>query len=188
MFHAARSAADSETSVCHALTAQDLHEVERVVQEVGVINYFGRQRFGTTCILTSDVGVQFLQGRLREGLRMILESKARMVPEMQRVVELFDASEYAAALQTAPYFCYQERDILRHLSTNPTDYLGSLQTISRTMGMMYFHCVQSLVWNLLASSRLSDKGRAHAEVGDLVLESTYQERVAHQGCAANAEF
>ncbi|GET93673.1 hypothetical protein, conserved [Leishmania tarentolae] len=178
MFGGVPSAAESETSMRHALTEQYLHEIQRIVHEVGVINYFGPQRFGTTSVLTSDVGIQFLQGHLREGVRLILESKAHLVPEMQQVLQLFDASDYAAALQATPYYCYQERDILKHLSTNPNDYLGSLQAISRAMAMMYFHSVQSLVWNLLASSRLCDKSRAHAEVGDLVLESTYQERLA----------
>ncbi|KAG5465159.1 hypothetical protein LSCM4_00612 [Leishmania orientalis] len=177
VFPAAPSSAESETPMRHSLTAEYLQEIERVVRTVGVINYFGPQRFGTTTVLTSDVGAQFLQGRLRDGLRMMLASKACIVPEMQRVLQLFDASDYAAALQAAPYHCYQERDILKHLMTNPNDYLGSLQAIARTMAMMYFHAVQSLVWNRVASSRLSDAGRTRAEVGDLVFESTYRERL-----------
>ncbi|AIO02719.1 pseudouridine synthase, putative [Leishmania panamensis] len=178
VFPAALSPAGSATPTCPMLTPPHLYEIERVVREAGVINYFGPQRFGTTKILTSDVGIQFLQGRLREGLRLLLSSKACLVPAMQRVVDFYDASDYAAALEATPYYCYSERDILKHLSRNPNDYLGSLQAIARTMAMMYFHAVQSLVWNRLASSRLSDKSRRHAEVGDLVLESTYQESVA----------
>lgn len=161
-----------------AATAARLLEVERVVRERGVVNYFGPQRFGTTDVLTSDVGVQFLQGHLREGLRLMLVSKGSMVPEMQRVVELYDASDYAAALQASPYYCYQERDVLKHLCANPNDFLGALQAMARTMAMMYFHAVQSLVWNRIASARLSSAARVQAEVGDLVLESTYQARFA----------
>ncbi|KAG5464422.1 hypothetical protein LSCM1_00608 [Leishmania martiniquensis] len=177
VFPATLSSAESATSMRQALTTENLQEMERVVREVGVINYFGPQRFGTTSVLTSDIGVRFLQGRLRDGLRLMLASKACMVPEMQRVLQLFDASDYAAARQAAPYYCYQERDILAYLITNPKDYLGALQAMARTMTMMYFHAVQSLVWNRLASSRLSDAGRMRAEVGDLVLESTYRERL-----------
>ncbi|KAG5490730.1 hypothetical protein JKF63_00852 [Porcisia hertigi] len=178
VFPTPRSATESGTSMCQTLSAEHLHDVERIVRDVGVINYFGPQRFGTTDVLTSDVGIQFLKGRLREGLRLMLLSKSCMVPEMQRIVKLFDASDYTAALQATPYYCYQERDLLKHLSTNPNDYLGSLQAIARTMAMMYFHAVQSLVWNRLASSRLSSASRMRPEVGDLVLELTYLARLA----------
>jgi tRNA pseudouridine13 synthase len=160
------------------LTADYLQEVERVVRTYGVINYFGPQRFGTTAVLTSDVGVQFLRGNLREGLRLLLASKATIVPEMAKAVELFEGHKYTEALQATPYYCYQERDVLKHLSTNPNDYLGALQAMARTMAMMYFHAVQSLVWNRVASSRLSGSERMQAEVGDLVYESTYQERLS----------
>ncbi|KAK7194070.1 tRNA pseudouridine synthase TruD [Novymonas esmeraldas] len=160
-----------------ALSVAHLQAVERVVREAGVINYFGPQRFGTTDVLTSDVGVLFLQGRLRDGLRLTLVSKSSIVPEMRCVVDLFDRNDYAGALQATPYYCYQERDILKHLSANPNDYLGALQAIARTMAMMYFHAAQSLIWNRIASARLSGAGRARAEVGDLVLETTYQARL-----------
>ena len=159
------------------LTSAYLRDVERVVREYGVINYFGPQRFGTTVVLTSDVGVQFLRGNLREGLRLLLVSKATMVPEMATAVELFAAQRYAEALQATPYYCYHERDVLKHLSANPNDYLGALQCMARTMAMMYFHAVQSFVWNRVASARLSGPDRMHAEVGDLVLEATYHARL-----------
>ncbi|KPA81694.1 hypothetical protein ABB37_03999 [Leptomonas pyrrhocoris] len=161
-----------------ALTADYLQEVENVVQRYGVVNYFGPQRFGTTDVLTSDVGIQFLRGNLLEGLRLLLASKATIVPEMAKVVELFQAGNYTEALQRAPYYCYQERDVLKHLSANPNDYLGALRSMARTMAMMYFHAVQSLVWNRMASARLSGPERIHAEVGDLVLESTYEARLS----------
>lgn len=160
-----------------AVTADFLQEVERVVRVVGVINYFGPQRFGTTAVLTSDVGVQFLRGRIAEGLRLLLASKATIVPELTKAVELFEARNYAEALQAAPYFCYQERDVLKHLCSNPNDFLGALQSMPRTMAMLYFHAVQSLVWNRMASARLSGPERVRVEVGDLVLETAFQARL-----------
>ncbi|KPI90569.1 hypothetical protein ABL78_0329 [Leptomonas seymouri] len=173
------SSSESESALPSvALTADYLKEVEGVVRAHGVVNYFGPQRFGTTEVLTSDVGVQFLRGNFREGLRLMLASKATIVPEMAKAVELLESQKYVEALQAAPYYCYQERDVLKHLSSNANDYLGALQSMPRTMAMMYFHAVQSLVWNRMASARLSGPERLQVEVGDLVLESMYQARLS----------
>lgn len=150
--------------------------VAHVLGTVGAINYFGPQRFGTTDVLTSDVGVELLRGNIRCAIRLILSSRVSMVAEMKTVVELFDTEQYDEALSTAPYYCFQERDILKHLAKFPNDYLGALQVIPRTMSMMYLHAVQSLIWNRMASQRLSGADRAHVEIGDLVLKSLYDRR------------
>lgn len=159
-------------------TEEQLQCMTTGLVEYGVVNYFGPQRFGTTTVLTSDVGIAILREDFRAALQLVMASKACIVPDMKEVLPLVDAGQYAEALQKTMYFCHQERDMLKYLTTHPNDYLGSFQAIPRTMAMMYCHAVQSLLWNRMVSKRLGGS-RVLPEVGDLVLESVYQKRV---GC------
>lgn len=157
---------------------QQLEKIEATLRDFGALNYFGPQRFGTTDILTSDIGMSILRGELERAILLMLQSKGAFVPEIKLAAMHFSERQFEEALAAIPHFCMQERDMLRHLVQCPNDYLGALQTISRTLAMLYVHAVQSLVWNLMASRRLADATRPRVEAGDLVLERVYQMRLS----------
>ncbi|EPY41357.1 tRNA pseudouridine13 synthase [Angomonas deanei] len=150
-------------------------EVQRVLNEVGCINYFGPQRFGTTQVLTSDVGLCLLRKDYPEALRLLLEGKSSFVPEVKQCFEPLQQQRYSEVLELLPHFCYDERTLFRHLVNQPGDYLGAFLSLPRTLAMLYFHAVQSLVWNEIASLRIA-KSRAVLP-GDMVLEAVYNERL-----------
>eukprot|EP00796_Vickermania_ingenoplastis_P006727 gene6727-4822_t len=162
-----------------------LKDIEHSIAQHGVLNYFGPQRFGTTDILTSDIGIAILQGQLQDAIGQMLKSKAIFVPDVADAAASYAAGDFDAALQALPHFCMQERDMLRHLVQHPNDYTGVLQTIPRTMAMLYFHAVQSLLWNRMASQRLADPSRMGVEVGDLVLQKVYELRLEERAACAS---
>lgn len=166
----------------------DLKTIEKTLADFGALNYFGPQRFGTTDILTSDIGIALLQGKMEDAILSMLQSKATFVPEVLAAIEPFRQHQFREALDALPHFCMQEKDMLRHLVQHPNDYLGTLQTIPRTLAMLYFHAVQSLIWNCMASKRLCDPTRTKPEAGDIVLEKVYEMRMAafHQQQSAAA--
>ncbi|CCW63300.1 unnamed protein product [Phytomonas sp. EM1] len=159
------------------ITDAQLALVKAALERKGVINYFGPQRFGTTEMLTSDVGFMLLRGEYKEGIEAIFQSKACIDPRIREILPLIRAKDYEGALEKLPSYCFHERDILKHLSNYPNDYIGTLQVIPRTLGMLYFHAVQSLIWNRMVSRRLSDETRTSPEVGDLVLTSVYKAKM-----------
>lgn len=159
------------------ITPETIQCIETTLRSHGVINYFGPQRFGTTDILTSDIGVSLLQGNFKEAVFAIIASKATFVPPVRAAVEPLQQGRYADALELLPKYCLQERDVLRHLVKHPNDFVGAMKTLPRTLGMLYMHAVQSLVWNKMASARLAEGSRCQPEVGDLVSEEVYQARL-----------
>lgn len=156
---------------------EQVRAIEGVLSTLGAINYFGTQRFGTTEILTSDVGLRLLRSDFRGAVEMIFASRACIAPCMKDVVPVVAEGRFSDASAMVPHFCFQERDILRHLVSNPADYNGAFRTVPRTLAMLYIHAVQSLIWNRMASRRLASTERAAPEVGDLVLEAVYQKRL-----------
>ncbi|CCW69992.1 unnamed protein product [Phytomonas sp. Hart1] len=166
------------------ISDEHLAIVKATLEKKGVINYFGPQRFGTTEVLTSDLGLMLLRGQYKKATEAIFESRASIDPQIHEVVTLVRSQDYKGALEKLPHYCLQERDILKHLSNHPNDYMGMLQVIPRTLGMLYFHAAQSLIWNFMVSQRLSDETRACPEVGDMVLASVYR---AKMGAEADCE-
>lgn len=152
--------------------------IEAGLTQHGVINYFGPQRFGTTQVLTSDIGLLILRGELKEAILLMLQSKASIIAAVRASIQPLRDGDYVSAMNALPHFCLQERDLMRHLVQNPNDFLGALQTLPRTLAMLYIHAIQSLVWNEMASSRLSGPSRATVEAGDVVLEKVYEARCA----------
>ncbi len=148
-----------------------LLEMEKALRTDGFINYFGPQRFGTTSVLTSDIGGALIANDYREVARLILLSRLDISPETRPAYEAFAGGDAEAALALLPHYCFSERDILKHLVRCPNDFLGAFSAIPRTLVMLYCHSVQSLIWNLAVSERIIIHGLKPV-VGDLVYDDS----------------
>ncbi|KAI1180026.1 pseudouridine synthase [Nemania sp. FL0916] len=151
----------------------------------GFINYYGTQRFGTHQIGTQEIGMKILQEDFAGAIQLLLSYDPLLLEKSQdqdhikgahredidraRACSFFlERSDSKAALQCLPPRCHVERNVIQHLGKNPSDFVGALMSISRSMRTMYGHAYQSLVWNFVASKRWERFG-AEVVNGDLVL-------------------
>ncbi|KAK5627784.1 hypothetical protein RRF57_003499 [Xylaria bambusicola] len=152
----------------------------------GFINYYGTQRFGTHQIGTQEVGMKILKGDFSGAVQALLLYDPLLLGSPQdrdntkggyhkedisraRACSAFlETKDARAALEYLPPRCHVEKTIIQHLGKSPTDFVGALMSINRSMRTMYGHAYQSLVWNFVASKRWERFG---SEVinGDLVL-------------------
>ena len=79
------------------------------------------------------------------------------------------------ALELFPKFCTAERAILQAFLKHgdKLNYLVAMQSIPKTLRLMYVHAYQSRVWNEMASLRIKRNGLT-VTVGDLVMKKDGQ--------------
>lgn len=148
------------------------------LKEIGFINYFGMQRFGTFSISTHEIGKEILKGNWKNAGELILGEQKVVIPgsiEARKIwAETRDAS---SALKKMPRKCNAEYSILSRLERSQKDengefdenaYFNAIMGIPRNLRIMYGHAYQSFVWNCVASKRIQLYG-LNVVAGDLVL-------------------
>lgn len=166
------------------------------LREMGFLNYYGLQRFGTFAARTDTVGVRLLNGDFRGAVDAILQyssdalsepatddtgsSKDRRISSDDRdrasAISLFRSTGSSRqALEKLPRKFSAESNVIRHLSKTSNDFAGSIQTIPRNLRLMYVHAYQSLVWNNAANARWAAFGPQVVE-GDLVLVHEHRDK------------
>lgn len=165
-------------------------------EQLGFINYFGLQRFGSYAISTDEIGKKMLQGDFKAAVDAILDFDQRTAeasPEDERdgsktseadiqraqAISMFreDPAKAQDCLKLMPKKFSAERAIITHLGRRDKskgnfpdveDFQGGLSKITRHLRTMYVHAYQSLVWNHMAGARLKRYGPVVVE-GDLIL-------------------
>ncbi|KAI1351660.1 pseudouridine synthase [Xylaria sp. FL0043] len=172
---------DEKLSVAKSTIDQALTQI---IQH-GFINYYGTQRFGTHQIGTQEVGMKILKGDFAGAVQALLSYDPLLLDDSQdlddakgsqkedisraRACSTFlETKNVKAALDYLPPRCHVEKTVIQHLGKSPTDFVGALTSITRSMRTMYGHAYQSLVWNFVASKRWERFG-AQVINGDLVL-------------------
>ncbi|XP_042323013.1 LOW QUALITY PROTEIN: pseudouridylate synthase 7 homolog [Sceloporus undulatus] len=162
------------TVVLRNITGTDdqVQQAMQSLKEIGFINYYGMQRFGTTAIPTYQVGRAILQNNWNEVMDLIL--KPRPGAEKGYLVkcreEWAKTKDPAAALKKLPVKRCVEGQLLRGLSKyGLKNIVSAFGIIPRNNRLMYIHSYQSYVWNNMVSNRIEEYG-LRAVSGDLVLK------------------
>ncbi|XP_029783374.1 pseudouridylate synthase 7 homolog isoform X1 [Suricata suricatta] len=153
-------------------TDEQVQQAMNSLKEIGFINYYGMQRFGTTAVPTYQVGRAILQNSWTEVMDLIL--KPRSGAEKGYLVkcreEWAKTRDPAAALKKLPVKRCVEGQLLRGLSKyGMKNIVSAFGIIPRNNRLMYIHSYQSYVWNNMVSKRIEEYGLRPVP-GDLVLK------------------
>ncbi|XP_044625659.2 pseudouridylate synthase 7 homolog isoform X2 [Equus asinus] len=161
------------TVVLRNITGTDaqVQQAMNSLKEIGFINYYGMQRFGTTAVPTYQVGRAILQNSWAEVMDLIL--KPRSGAEKGYLVKCREewarTRDPAAALRKLPVRRCVEGQLLRGLSKyGMKNMVSAFGIIPRNNRLMYIHSYQSYVWNNMVSKRIEEYGLKPVP-GDLVL-------------------
>eukprot|EP00178_Gracilaria_changii_P007098 TRINITY_DN2276_c0_g4_i1.p2 TRINITY_DN2276_c0_g4~~TRINITY_DN2276_c0_g4_i1.p2 ORF type:complete len:963 (+),score=197.81 TRINITY_DN2276_c0_g4_i1:6092-8980(+) len=176
---------------------QSIQIATHSIRELGFINYFGLQRFGSGVSPTHVTGFAVLRGDFEEVCRRILlplrigDDDTKLHPARKRFVkalEQFGNKEITASellSQLAPWQRI-ERTLVQSFANDEKngmsapDYRKAFGKLPRFLRMMYGHAVQSYLWNIMASERIKfnkpdASNNKHAIEGDLVAETVESE-------------
>ncbi|XP_063997833.1 pseudouridylate synthase 7 homolog isoform X2 [Pogoniulus pusillus] len=153
-------------------TDEQIEQAMHSLREIGFINYYGMQRFGTTAVPTYQIGRAILQNNWEEVMDLIL--KPRPGAEKGYLVkcreEWAKTKDPAAALKKLPVKRCVEGQLLRGLlKYGMKNIISAFGIIPRNNRLMYIHSYQSYVWNNMVSKRIEEYG-LRAVPGDLVLK------------------
>lgn len=154
---------------------EDIEEAMTSLSERGFVNYFGRQRFGTTSVNTHEIGRVLLKEQYEEAVNLILKPRegGSGGPELSACRKEWEHSrDPRKALAHLKRKGILEGLLLQGLISSGTKaWTTALYSVPRNTRLMYVHSYQSFVWNRVVSRRLQKYGLAILE-GDLVLPRT----------------
>ncbi len=132
---------------------------EEIVQQKGVPNYFGVQRFGDTRPVTHKVGEALARGKIEEAVYIYLALPFSGEPERTRDAreKLWMSRDIPSALKDFPEYLHHEVAMLNYLAEHPGDYAHSFDVLSVNLKRLFLHAYQSYLFNKILSHRLDAK-------------------------------
>lgn len=132
----------------------ELQDGLRMLERVGVPNYFGEQRFGDRGD-SWQVGRASLLNRLEEGLDIILGRPAESDPgNLRQARLLYEAGKFRAAARLWPRAYRDERRALRLLSSPGATKRRAFLAIDRAVRSLYVSAFQSHLFNQVVARRI----------------------------------
>ena len=155
------------------VSEEDLQSSMTSFSEVGFINYFGTQRFGTQGIPTHVIGKELILGNYKKVINLILEPReSESMEALKKARQIWseekDAKKAFSVLKSNRKDRTIEGKLLYGLSNkHENDHVGVLEELPRQQRLLYCHAYQSYVWNKVVSRRIKDHGLKVLK-GDLV--------------------
>ncbi len=173
------------------VTREVMEDAISNVKTYGFINYYGLQRFGSGASPTHHTGFALLRDDYKDACMRILtpltiESVgvrggiSHKRQQTEKGLKDFTEGEIDAKslLEILPRWMHNERTLLRAFAADEKNgkehnYQKAFSKLQRNMQMMYVHAVQSYLWNVMASKRVSmyevgEPGREYAVEGDII--------------------
>ena len=139
------------------IAGTDLSDFGKEIQKSsGIVeNYFGKQRFGSMRSNTHKVGYAMLRGDYHAAVDNYLcysdeasgEISENRKAELEARNRLEREKNFAEALEYFPAWLKYERTLLAFLSQYPTDYIGALRKLPRSLQLMFIHASQADLFN-----------------------------------------
>ncbi|HKM50637.1 MAG TPA: tRNA pseudouridine(13) synthase TruD [Candidatus Bathyarchaeia archaeon] len=129
--------------------ADALKNIGEELKRVGVPNYFGYQRFGTTRPNTHLIGRMIVKGNIEDAVNTYIGSPYETEsPPCKDARTYFDETRDAAgALKIYPRKLVFERMMLMALENRPYDYAGALRRLPITLRRLLVHAFQAYLFN-----------------------------------------
>ncbi|CAO3639272.1 unnamed protein product [Cunninghamella blakesleeana] len=151
-------------------TEESIAESLNSLKENGFLNYFGMQRFGTSTILTHEIGRSLLRKDFANVADLILMPREGDGFLYDKARSLWkETKDPSATLAIFPKRANSEIKLLKSYERFPNNHEKAVRNLPRAMYTMYCHAYQSYIWNRVVSERAKLFGCSEPLVGDIVM-------------------
>lgn len=139
---------------CDTAAMENVPAILEILQQLGVPNYFGLQRYGVQGN-SHLVGAAMLRRDWRAAIdRLMGEPQAVRDEEWSSAIEAYQQGDIVAALRLMPGHCRGERDILKRLVTRPDGWEKAFSAVHPRMKKLYLSAWQSFLFDKVVERRL----------------------------------
>lgn len=136
-----------------------------VLDERGLPNYFGSQRYGALGN-SATIGISLLQGDHAGAVTALLGDPEEIDDvRWQDGIRAFRAGNPARALELLPPHCRTEKEVIKALLRRPENWEGALKSIHPRLVNLYLSAAQSTLFDRAVAARIDALDRL--EVGDI---------------------
>jgi len=156
--------------VLEAENGDKIKSIWAELEEKGVPNFFGLQRFGSIRFITHEVGKYLLKRDYETALWIYVAKPYEGENEEVRKIreDLWGSKDVKTGLKELPKYLRYERILLQKLREGKSEEEAIL-SLPKNLKMMFIHAYQSYVFNRLLSARIEEFGDLKSvEMGDVV--------------------
>jgi tRNA pseudouridine13 synthase len=156
--------------VLDADNGDKVESIRTELEEKGIPNYFGLQRFGSIRFITHEVGKHLLKRDYEMALWIYVAKPYKGENEEVRKIreDLWESRDVKAGLKELPKYLRYERILLQKLREGKSEEEAIL-SLPKNLKMMFIHAYQSYVFNRLLSARIEEFGDLkRVDIGDAV--------------------
>jgi tRNA pseudouridine13 synthase len=136
-----------------------------VLQQRGVPNYFGYQRYGAQGN-SHLIGAALLRHDWQGAVDALIGDPAAVQDEAwQAAITAYRQGDLGGALRLMPRHCRSERDVLQRLCAHPDDWERAFSVVHPRLKKLYLSACQSFLFDRVVAERLAEIDQVRA--GDL---------------------
>lgn len=126
------------------------------IEEKGIANYFGEQRFGGLREVTHLVGKALIQKDVEKAVMLYLTAVGEKEKEeiKHARTELARTKDFVQATKSFPAKQRYERSMLHHLCKYPKDFAGAFGKLPKKIRFLFTHAYQSHIFNEIINKRI----------------------------------
>ncbi len=143
------------------------------IEDKGLINYFGEQRFGGQREITAKVGKELILKNYKEAVMLYLTHPSIYENE-ETIFARKDIKENQDFKKWASFFPLKtgyEIQLLNHLAKNPTDFLGAIKILPKSIQYLFLHAYQSYLFNEIINLRIKKGYQTNKISGDKIIDN-----------------
>jgi tRNA pseudouridine13 synthase len=156
--------------VMEAEDGEKIHSILEELEQKGIPNYFGFQRFGSIRFITHEVGKYILKRDYETAFWTYVakpfEGESKEVRKIRE--ELWNCRDPRIGLRELPAYLRYERCLLQKLREGRSEE-EAIRSLPKNLKLMFIHAYQSSIFNRVLSARIEEfESLKEIEKGDTV--------------------